>query len=187
MALLRELGPLLALLLTVGGSVSVTVGAHLLHRREGGSFGSALRVALLAAGLLSLLGAVVWTVAGGSARDVSVAPLVAAFVAFLSLAVLPLAAGESLVRRGTDADSETALRFATYGWPFAMLAVFGVYVGYWLFTRDIYHPGSGQICVVWRCTGVTVASAVTALVGVVVAVLGTGLAGRRLHASATEK
>lgn len=187
MALLRELGPLLAFALTVGVSASVTVGAHLLFRREGGSFGSALRVALLVAGVASLVAAVVWTAAeSGSPRGVSVTPLVAAFVAFLGLTLLPLAGGRALVRRGSDADSATALRFATYGWPVAMLAVFAVYVAYWLFTRDIYHPGSGQICVVWRCTGITVASAVTVSVGAAVAVLGTGLAGLRLYASTTE-
>ncbi|SFH01395.1 hypothetical protein SAMN04488063_3593 [Halopelagius inordinatus] len=188
MALLGELGPVLALALTVGVSASVTVGAHLLYRREGGSFESALRVVLLAAGVTSLLAAVVWTIAGGGpSRGVSVTPLVAVFVAFLGLTLLPLAGGRALLRRGSDADSATALRFATYGWPLAMLAVFGVYVAYWLFTRDIYHPGNGQICVVWRCTGITVASAVTVSVGAVVAVFGTGLAGLRLYASATEK
>ncbi|MFC6827218.1 hypothetical protein [Halopelagius fulvigenes] len=187
MALLAELGLLFAFALTVGVSASVTLGAHLLHRRGDAPFGSALRVALLAVGALSLLGAVVWTLVGWSPRGPSVTPLVAVFVAFLASTVLPLTAGRYLVRRASDADSDAALRFAAYGWPVAMLAAFGVYVAYWALAQDIYHPGNGQICVVGRCTGITVASSVTVLAGLLAAVLGTGLAGVGLRASATKR
>ncbi|RDI71925.1 hypothetical protein [Halopelagius longus] len=186
MALLEELGPVFVFALTAGVSAFVTLGARRSHRDGTRPFGSALRVGLLGAGLLYLAATLARSLAtGGSAEDVP-GLLFVALVAFLVLAVLPLAVGRRLLRRATGVDSDTALRFAADGWAVTMLAVFGLYLAYWLLAQGLYYPGHGRICYIDQCTGVTVASAVTILAGSLVAVLGPGLAGLRLRAAAEE-
>ena len=187
MALPARIVAVFVFVLTVGIAVPVTLGAHLSHRNGNGSFGSALRAALFVASLLYLVGiVVVWSIAGGgSLWGVAATLLVAGFVALIVLMVVPLLVGQHVIRRARHVDSETALRFATYGWPIAMFAVFGIFVAYRGLTHDPFHPGSAQICVINRCTGITVSLAATVLFELVVAVLGPAITGLALSSSST--
>lgn len=184
MALPTGLVPVLAFVLTVGLAVPVTLGAHLFHRNGTGSFVSALRAALIEAGLLYLVGVVViWSIAGGvELWEVPATLVVTGVVALFGLMVLPLAVGRRLVRRVKRVDSETALRFATYGWSMTMVVVFGVFVAYRILTRDLYHPGSEQLCLVGFC-GIGVSFAAAVLVEAIVAVLGPAIFGLVLYSS----
>lgn len=182
MALPTGLLPAFAFVLTVGISAPVTLAAHLSYRSGSQSFGRALRVALFEAGLLYLVGVfVVWTIAGGG-LDVELWEIPATLVitgvgALLVLTALPLVVGRQLVQRLRDVDSETALRYSTYGWPIAMLAVFGIFVAPGGTTRGhLFHLGGEHICIAGVC-GIAGSSALAVLVAAVVAVLGPGTVG----------
>lgn len=185
MTLPTGLLPALAFVLTVGVATLATLGAELLRRRGARPFGAALRTALLAVGVMYLAGVgVVWWVAGGGALWGLPGGLVAAGVGgFVGLGALPLAVGRELVRRARRVDPETALRFTTYGWPAAMLAVFAVFVAPGgLAGGHLLDLEGARTCLAGFC-GVAVPLVAAVVLELVVAVFGPGLVGLALHAS----
>lgn len=185
MALPTGLIPLFGFVLTVGISLPVTVGAHLLYRNGGGSFGAALRAALYEASGLYLVGViVVWSIAGGLAVwEIAATLLVTGFLTLVVLTAIPLFVGRRLVRYVGEADSKTALRYATYGWPISMLVVFGMFIAPdGLAHGHLFALGGKQICFAGHC-GIRLWFATAILAELVVAVLAPGIAGLALYSS----
>lgn len=179
MTLPTGLIPVLIFVVTVGISVPVTLTAHLMYRNEVRSFGSALRVALLEVGLLYLVGVgVIWSIAGsGPLWGVPAALIVVGVGTLLGLVMVPLIAGQNVIKHFGKVDSETALRYTTYGWPVAMLAVFGLFVAPGGLTQGhLFHLEGAQICVVGFC-GIIVSFAAAVLLEAFIAVFGPGLIG----------
>jgi hypothetical protein len=178
--------PALVAALTVGVAFPATIVAHVLARR-GRPFDAALRTALGGVAGLFLLGVVVVaTVAGPGARvPVAVALLAAGAGAGVVLVTLPLAVGRTVLVRARGLDPETALRFATYGWPVAALAVLvGFLAPGGLARGHLLHVGGDTVCFVGFC-GVSLVLLAAALLELAVAVLGPGVVGLVLHASTT--
>lgn len=180
MALPDGLVPVFVFLVTVGVSVT-TVLIAAVRSRTGGSFDAAVRAAVLATGGLYLVGTVVVWVVFGTPWTVP-ATLVVAGMATLVLSVtLPLAVGRALIRRVRGVDDETALRFATHGWPIAMLVAFGVFVvpggvgGGHLIDLE-----GARICLAGFC-GVSVPLLAAVLVESVVILVGPGAVGAAIH------
>lgn len=189
MALPTGLVPVTVFALTVGIAVPVTLGSHLFYRHGSSSFRAALRAALAEASLLYLVGVlVVWAIAGGlSLWEVAATLLVAGVVAFVVLTALPLVVGRLLVRRVAGVDSETALRYATYGWPVAMFAVFGMFAAPGgLATNAFFDLGGERVCLVGHC-GIAVGFAVAVVLELLVAVLGPGLVGLAIASSSATR
>lgn len=182
MALPTGLIPVLAFVLTLGISVPVTLSAHLFYSKGADSFGRALRVAVLEAVLLYLVGViVVWSIAGGGLDmelwRIPATLVVTGVAALLLLVALPLVVGQQLVRRLRDVDSETALRYTTYGWPITMLVVFGIFIapggpG----NGHLFHLEGAQICLAGFC-GILVPFAAAVLLELLVTIFGPGLFG----------
>ncbi|USZ69214.1 hypothetical protein NGM10_05600 [Halorussus salilacus] len=168
--------PALAFVLTVGVSVPVALTAHRSHRSGARPFARALWVAALQTTLLYLLGVfVLWSVGAGVSRTVTL--LVVGALSGLLLAALPLLVGRWLLRRAGGLDSETALRYATYGWPVAMLAVFGLFVAPGGVGRvAFFHLGGAEACILGFC-GISVLTAGAVLLQAVVALVGPGILG----------
>lgn len=168
--------PMLAFVLTVGASGPVALAAHLLYRAGGRPFARVLRISLLEAGLFYLLGvSVLWSVGLGISRTVTL--LVVGAVASVVLVILPLLVGRRVVRTVAGVDSETALRHATYGWPLAMLAVFGIFVLPGGIDRvTFFHVGGVETCLLGFC-GLSAGSVALVLLQSFVAFLGPGLLG----------
>lgn len=183
MALPTGLIPVLAFVLTVGVAAPVTLAAHLRSHDGRRPFAAALRTAILAIGVVYLVGVVaVWAVAGGLPLWEVAAALVAAGVAALVvLVVLPLLVGRWLVGHTRHVDPETASRFAAYGWAVAMLVVFGIFVAPGGFGRGhLLDLGGERVCLVGFC-GIAVSLVAAVLLELVVAVLGPGIVGSALH------
>lgn len=177
--------PVLAFALTVGVATPVALGAHLFYRRGNGSFAAALRAALLEAGVLYLVGVVViWAIAGGLALwEVAAALLVAGVVAFVVLAALPLVVGRRLVRRARAVGSDTALRYATYGWPVAALVVFGIFVAPGgVAGGTLLALGGERTCLAGHC-GIARSFVAAVLLELLAAVLGPGVVGLALYSA----
>jgi hypothetical protein len=171
--------------LTVGVSTPVAVGAHLLARTGNGTFGSALRTAVVGTGLLYLVGVgVVWAVAGSlEAADVAATLVVAGAVAFAVVVAFPLFVGRKLVKYAAGVDSATALGYATTGLPVAALVVFAIFVAPGgLALNAIFGRGEKTVCLAGFC-GVARGFAVAVFVQLVVALLGPGLVGLALASS----
>jgi hypothetical protein len=184
MALPDGLVPVAVFVLTVGVAVPVTLGSHLFYRAGETGFTAALRAALAEAAGLYLVGVlVVWSIAGGVGLwEIPVTLLVAGALALVVLGVVPLAVGRRLVRRFGAVDGETALRFATYGWPVAMLAVFGVFVAPGGVVRgDLLSLGGERACLAGFC-GVSVSLIGAVALEAFVAVFGPGAVGVVLSA-----
>lgn len=184
MSLPTGLLPVLVFVLTVGVSVPVTLGAHLFHSRSDGAFRGALSAAVLEAGCLYLVGVVViWTIAGGPGRwEVPATLLLAGVAGLVALLAIPLRIGRSLVARIGDVDAETGLRYATYGWPIAMLAVFGIFVVPGA-RGHLLHLESPQICLGGFC-GIGAGLLGAALLAGAVAAFGPGIAGAAVYSAA---
>lgn len=185
MTLPTGLVPVTAFVLTVGVSVPVTLGTHLSYRNGGGSFGAALRAAFAEAGLLYLVGVgVVWAVAGGLPLwEVAATLCLAGVFAVTVLAALPLFVGRRLVERVAEVDSETALRYATDGWPVATLAAFTIFVAPGgLFEGTLLALGGERTCLAGFC-GISRSLLAAVLLELLVAVLGPGVVGLALYAS----
>jgi fumarate reductase subunit D len=185
MALPTGLIPTLVFVITVGISVPVMVAAHRFHRTGTDDFRTALAGALFEAGLLYILGVgVVWSIAGGGI-DTELweipAALLATGVATLFLFVaLPLWIGERLVTRLRDTEPATAFRFTAYGWPVAMLFVFGIFVAPGgVFGGDLLSLGGPRTCLAGVC-GISLMLAGAVLLEMLVAVVGPGLVGALL-------
>jgi hypothetical protein len=182
MALPTGLIPVLAFVLTVGISGPVALAAGLSYRSGTRSFGRALQVALLEAGLLSLVGVgVVWAIAGGGPStelwEIPATLVVTGIGASLVLASLPLVVGKHLVGHLLDVEPETALRFTTYGWPIGMLVVFGIFIAPGGPTQGhLVHLEGTRICLAGFC-GIAVSFVVAVLLEVLVAVFAPGLFG----------
>lgn len=177
MGLPTGLLPVLAFVLTVGTAVPVTAGAHLLSNARGGSFAAALRTTLLAAGGLYIAGvAALWALLGIGRWEVAAALLLAGTGVMVAVVVLPLAVGRWLVRRVRGVDPDTGLRFATYGWPVAVLAVFVIFVAP---GGSLLALGGPRVCLAGSC-GVSVQLVAAVLLEALVALLGPGLAGLAL-------
>lgn len=182
MALPTGLIPVLIFVVTVGISVPVTLTAHLMYRSETQSFASAVRLALLEAGLLYLVGVgVIWSIAGSGLNmelwEIPVTLVVTGIGVLIVLTAIPLIVGQNLINHFREVDSETALQYATYGWPVAMLAVFGIFIAPGGLTQDhLFHLESAQICLIGFC-GIIVSFAAAVLVEVFVIIFGPGLIG----------
>ncbi|SEK31773.1 hypothetical protein [Haloferax larsenii] len=179
MALPTGLLPVFVFVVTAGVATLVTLGAYLSWRRGSRSFSAGLRRSLLGVSLLYLVGtAVVWAVAGGGSLWGVAAALVASGVAaFVVLWTAPLLLGQYLVRRLRGVDSETALRQVTYGWPVAMLVVFGLFVAPGGPTSGhLLHLDGATTCLAGFC-GLSVLLLVAVALELVVAVVGPGLVG----------
>lgn len=186
MALPTGLIPVLVFVLTVGIAVPVTLGSHLIYRNGNGAFGSALRIALLEASVLYLVGIlVIWAIAGGlELWELTITLLVTGALALIVLMVFPLMAGQRIVQHFRAVDRETALRFATYGWPITMLVVFGIFIAPGgLVHGDLLSLGGERICLAGFC-GISISLAMAVILEVVVAVLGPGIVGLVLYSSA---
>lgn len=178
-ALPTGLIPVLAFVLTVGVSIFVTLTAHFVFTSRGQPFHTGLRRAVYAASLVYLVGVgVVWAIAGtGSSPELWEIPatlLGAGILALVLLTGLPLWIGPRLIRFNSTVDAETALRYTTYGWPIAMLAVFGIFVapGGHLFALE-----GPQTCLIGFC-GLSIWLVFAVLLEVVLAVLGPGIVGQ---------
>lgn len=179
MALPVGLLPVFWFVLTVGLSVPIAVAAHQFRRAGTTSMSSALRIAFSEAGLLYLVGVgVIWTITGGGSLWATIATLVVpGIVAGIVLMVLPLLVGRAVIQRSTGIDSDRALQHATYGWPVAMVAVFGIFIAPGGLTAGhLFDLGGQPICLAGHC-GIPTWLAVAALLELVVAVLGPGFVG----------
>lgn len=181
MVLPDGLVPVFVFVVTVGVSVSTVLIAVVRSRARPGPFDAALRAAVLATGGLYVAGTVVVWVVFGTPWTVPAALVVAGVVTLVVSVALPLAAGRALIRRTRGVDAETALRFATYGWPIAMLVAFGVFV----------PPGGiggghllglegARICLAGFC-GIAVPLLAAVLVEIVVILVGPGAVGTVVH------
>jgi hypothetical protein len=182
MALPDGLLPVFVFIVTVGVSVSTVLVAAVRSRAGAGPFDAVLRTALLATSTLYLVGtAAVWVVFG--TPWTVPATLVVAGVATLVVSVtLPLAVGRALIRRTRGVDAETALRFATHGWPIAMLVAFGVFVAPGGIGGDHLLDLEGtQICLAGFC-GIAVSLLAAVLFEVAVVLVGPGAVGAVVHA-----
>lgn len=185
MALQAGLIPVLVFVLTIGIAVPVTLGSHLIYRNGNGAFGSALRIALFEASVLYLVGIlVIWAIAGGlELWEIPITLLVTGIFALIVLIAFPLIVGQRVIQHFRGVDRETALRFATYGWPIAMLVVFGLYiVPGGLVHGDLLSLGGNRICLAGFC-GIGVQFALAVVLEVFVALLGPGIAGLVLYTS----
>lgn len=164
--------PAFAFAESVGLAVPVTVSAWLLQRWTGGCFGQSVRRSFVGwLGVHSLGAAALWWV--GLSAPAAGTLFVAGFLSALLLGVLPLAVGQRLLeRRGAPAG--TALRYTTYGWPFALAIALAAF-----FTPSLFRPGTlgqyhvlalggPQFCLLGFC-GIDVLSAVT--IGLLAAVV----------------
>ena len=117
-------------------------------------------------------------------RPFAAALVLAGIGALAVLVVGPLLVGRRLVRRARGVDAETGLRFVTYGWLLAMLAVFGIFVAPGGFGGSPLLPLDGErVCLAGFC-GVALSLLGATLLELAVAVLGPGLVGSALHAVA---
>jgi hypothetical protein len=184
MTLPSGLLPIFVFSVTVGVSVSTALIAVVRSRAVGGPFDAVLRTAVLTTSVLYLVGTVAVWVVLGTPWTVP-ATLVVAGVATLVVSVaLPLAVGRGVIRRARGVDAGTALRFATYGWPVAMLVAFGVFVapggvGH----GHLFDLEGARICLVGFC-GIAVPLLAAMLVELVVVLVGPGAVGAALHAVA---
>lgn len=175
----------LGLCLTVGIAVSVTLGSHLIYRKCNGAFGSAIRIVLFEASVLYLVGIlVIWAIAGGlEPWEISSTLLVTGIFALIVLIAFPPIVGQRVIQHFRGVDRETALRSATDGWPIAMLVVFGIFIApSGLVHGDLLSLGGERICLAGFC-GISVPFALAVVLGVFVALLGSGIAGIALYTS----
>lgn len=187
MALPTGLVPVAVFVFTVGLSAPIALGAHRVHRAGDVPFETGLEAAAVEAGALFLVGVgVVWAVAGGPGLWELAATLLLAGVAWTVLLMcLPLLVGRRLLQRGVGVDGDTALRFATYGWPVAGAAVFAVFVAPGgVGGGDLLTLGGGRVCLVGVC-GLSVRLLAAVLVELVVVVLGPGVVGLALYGART--
>lgn len=168
--------PVLAFVNTVGVSVPIALTAHLFYRSGARPFARVLQVTFLQTALLYLVGVYVfWSVGAGFSRMVTL--LVVGALTALLLAALPLLVGRWLLWRVGGLDSETALRYSTYCWPVAMLAVFAIFVAPGGFDRvAFFHLGGAETCLLGFC-GISLRSAAAVLLQAVVAFFGPGAIG----------
>ncbi len=184
MALPVGLVPVFVFVLTVGIPVPVTLGAHLFSKTGDGGFGPARRAAFIEAIVLYLVGIlVVWAIAGGlELWEIPVTLLAAGLLALILLWLIPLTLGRRLFQRVAPTDRETEVRFTTYGWPIAMLVVFGIFVAPGGPVHgDLLSLGGGRICLVGFC-GVSTLFVIAMLLEGAVAMFGPGAIGLVLHA-----
>lgn len=174
--------PVFIFVVTVGISVPVTLTAYLMYRNGIQSLASAVRIALLEAGLLYLVGVlVVWAITGGGLNidlwEIPVSLVVIGIGVLIVLTAIPLIIGQNLINHFMKVDSETALQYAMYGWPVATLAVFGIFITPGGLTHGhLFHLEGAQICLVGFC-GIIAPFAAAVLLEAFIAVFGPGLIG----------
>lgn len=187
MALPTGVLPILVFVITVGVSVPVAVTTLLSSRTGTQSSRRALRLALLEASLLYLVGViVVWAIAGGGVNmDLWEIPatLVGTGVGtLLILTALPLVVGQKVIRHWRHIEPEAALRDTVAGWPIAMLVTFGIFVAPGgLAQGTLFDIGGPTICLVGFC-GISLLLMGAFFVEALVVVFGPGLAGLMLSA-----
>lgn len=179
MALPTGLIPIFAFVLTIGIALPITLGAHLFYRTSNSSFTSALRIATLEAVGLYVVGVIVVdAIAGGGGWRGIVILLFMSGVLEIILMVVPLVLGQRLIRGVGDVDSETALRYATYGWPLTMLVVYAIFVAPGGFILGHPFMISGErLCLAGHCGRPGSALTWILVLELVVAVLGPGTIG----------
>lgn len=179
MVLPTGLLPVLVFVLTAGVALVVSVGARLLQRGGSAPFRTALRDAIVSAGVLYLVGVLgVWAWSGfGALWGVPAALVAAGVAALLVFVLLPLAVGQWLLRRHGDFDPGTALRYATDGWLVAMLVVFGLFVAPGgLLAGDLLDLGGPRTCLLGHC-GISVRLVGAVVLQLLVAVVGPAVVG----------
>ena len=184
MALPTGLIPVFVFVLTLGIAIPVTLASHMIHRTGNGAFRSALRIALLEASGLYLVGVIViWAIAGGlELWEIPVTLLVTGVLALVVLIIFPLLVGQRIVSHFRAVDREAALRFATYGWPLTM-AVFGIFIAPGgLVHGDLLSLGGYRICLAGFC-GISLTLVIALLLEFIVALFGPGLVGSILYIS----
>jgi hypothetical protein len=103
-----------------------------------------------------------------------------------TLVVSVISIGRRLVQRFVTTDRETALRFVTYGWPVAMVVVFGIFIAPGGPLRgDLLSLGGARVCLAGFC-GVSVSLVTAVILEVAVAVFGPGAIGLVLYSSAAK-
>jgi len=95
----------------------------------------------------------------------------------LGSVVLPLIADQTVLKHIGKVDSETALRYTMYGWPVAMLAVFGIFISPGGLTRGhLFHLEGAEICLAGFC-GISGFLAAAVFLEVLIAIFGPGILG----------
>lgn len=178
MALPSGLIPVLAFVLTVGISVPVTLAAHLYFHERAQPFHIGLRRAVFGTGFLYLIGVgVVWVIAGDGLSlefwELPATLVLTGGISLIILTALPLVIGQRLLRNTNHLDSDTALRYTTYGWPVAMIVVFGIFIAPGGHLLNLEGP---QRCLAGFC-GISTWLVWALLFEILVALLGPGLVG----------
>jgi hypothetical protein len=185
MALPTGLLPVLAFVITIGVSVPVAVTTLLASRTGTQSTRRALRLALLEASLLYLVGViVVWAIAGGG-LDTELWEIPATLVGtgvgtLLVLTALPLVVGQKAIQHWRQVEPEAALRYTVAGWPIAMLITFGIFIAPGGFARGmLFDIGGPTVCLGGFC-GISLMLVAAFLLEALVVVFGSGLVGLML-------
>ncbi|WP_049934217.1 hypothetical protein [Haloplanus natans] len=185
MALPTGLLPVLAFVITIGVSVPVAVTTLLASRTGTQSIRRALRLALLEASLLYLVGVVVvWAIAGGG-LDTELWEIPATLVGtgigtLLILTALPLVVGQKIIHHWRQIEPEAALRYTVAGWPTAMLITFGIFIAPGgLAQGTLFDIGGPTVCLVGFC-GISLLLMGAFFLEALVVVVGPGLVGLML-------
>ena len=188
MALPTGLLPVLAFVITVGISGPVAVTTLLASRTGTQPIRTALRMALLEASLLYLIGTIViWAIAGSGLDtelwEIPVTLVMTGVGTLLILTALPLAVGQKVIHHWRHIEPEAALRDTVAGWPIAMLVTFGIFIAPdGLAQGTLFDLQGPTICLVGFC-GIRLLLAGTVVVEGLVAVFGPGLIGLVLSSS----
>lgn len=185
MALPTGLLPVFAFVITVGISIPVAITTHLSARGGRQSIRSALRMALLEASLLYLVGVIViWVIAGGGLDaelwEIPATLVITGVGTLLILTALPLVVGQEVLHHWWHIEPESALRDTVAGWPIAMLVTFGIFIAPGGFAQGtLFDIGGPTVCLVGFC-GISLLLVGAVLFEALVAVFGPGLVGLML-------
>lgn len=172
--------PMLAFVMTVGISTPVALTTHLFYHSGARPYSRILQLALLEAGLFYILGiSVLWSIGAGVSRVVTL--LIIGAMSLIVLVAIPLMIGQWLIQKMTGIDSETALRYTTSSWPFAMLVIFGIFVIPGGINRiTFFHIEGIEVCLLGFCR-ISLLSIVAIFLQVLTTFFGPGVVGVIYH------
>ncbi|WP_049986304.1 hypothetical protein [Halobellus rufus] len=182
MTLPTGLLPVLAFVITVGISGPVAVTTLLASRTETPPIRRVLRLAVLEASLLYLVGVtVVWAIAGGGLDpelwEIPATLVITGVGSLLILTALPLAVGQKVIHHWRHIEPEAALRDTVAGWPIAMLVTFGTFIAPGgLAQGTLFDLQGPTVCLVGFCE-ISSQLAGAIFVEILLAVFGPGLIG----------
>jgi hypothetical protein len=191
MALPTGLLPVLAFVITVGVSGPVAVTTLLVSRTGTQPIRRVLRLAVLEASLLYLVGViVVWAIAGGGLDpelwEIPATLVVTGVGTLLILTALPIVVGQKIIHHWQQIEPESALQYTIAGWPIAMLITFGIFIAPSGSAQGtLFDIGGPTVCLVGFC-GISLLLAGAVFVEALVAVFGPGLVGLVLSARREE-